>query len=101
MKYKATVYPYIHPTPSVEVEVNADSVEEARTRIQGKLRHGPISYELAFDQMDKIWFVCSSCEEDYEPDSAITCLGCKEAFCTDCYDQHLQDIPACYAVSMT
>ena len=100
MKYKTTVYPYIYPTPSVDVEVDAASVEEALTMVQEKLRISPPFYELTFDSVDKVWFVCSSCEEEYEPDSAVTCPGCKESFCTDCYESHLRDNPKCHAHHM-
>ncbi len=100
VKCKATVYPYIYPSPSVEVEVDAISIQDARLKIQEKLNRDPPSYNLIFDSISKIWFACSSCEEDWELDSVVTCSSCEEAFCSDCYEQHLQDVPACYAASL-
>ncbi len=100
MKYRTTVYPYIYPIPSVDVEVDASSVEDAQVRVQKKLSQNPPAYELTFDQMDKVWFVCCSCEEEYEPGVAVTCAGCEESLCTDCYESHLRSNPACHAFNV-
>ena len=100
MRCKATVSPYIYPSPSIEVEVDAISSQDAKLKIQEKLDRNPPSYDLIFDSISRVWFVCSSCEEDWELGSEVTCPGCEEALCVDCYEQHLRSNPACYAGSV-